>query len=88
MASTRAMPSGHVGVVREIVDARTILIDHANWGGREGRAEYGVPVRDVSPANDWSEVRVWYAPIQRLGTRHNPVSGFIYPERADRLASN
>jgi hypothetical protein len=82
------MPSGHVGVVREIVDARTILIDHANWGGREGRAEYGVPVRDVSPANDWSEVRVWYAPIQRLGTRHNPVSGFIYPERAERLASN
>jgi hypothetical protein len=33
---------------------------------------------DVSDANDWSEVRVWYAPIGIWGTTHWPVDGFIY----------
>jgi hypothetical protein len=33
---------------------------------------------DVSAANDWSEVRVWYAPLGDLGTTVWPVEGFIY----------
>ena len=73
---------GHVAAVSRIVDARTILIRHSNWStinGRRGQIEDNVRVVDVSPANDWSEVRVWYAPLQDLGGTHWPVQGFIYP---------
>lgn len=82
-ASTRSMPSGHVAVVRKIINEREIMIDHANWspiGNRRGQIERNVRVKDVSPNNDWSMVRVWYAPIGDLGLRANPVQGFIYPE--------
>jgi surface antigen len=75
---------GHVAAVSRIVDERTILIRHSNWSpinGRRGQIEDNVRVIDVSPANDWSAVRVWYAPIQSLGGGHWPVQGFIYPER-------
>ncbi|WP_260581840.1 CHAP domain-containing protein [Sphingopyxis sp. PET50] len=83
-AGTRAMPIGHVAVVKKIVSDREILIDHANWspiGGRRGQIERDVRVVDVSNAGDWSMVRVWYAPIGDLGLRANPVQGFIYPGR-------
>jgi surface antigen len=82
-APTRAMPIGHVAVVSAIVSDRELLIDHANWSpinGRRGQIERGARVIDVSAAGDWSEVRVWYAPIRDLGLRSNPVSGFIYPD--------
>ncbi len=82
-APTRAMPIGHVAVVSAIVSDRELLIDHANWSpinGRRGQIERGARVIDISAAGDWSEVRVWYAPIRDLGLRSNPVSGFIYPD--------
>lgn len=68
---------GHVAAVSRIVDVRTILISHANWS-IPGKIERNVTVLDVSPRNDWSEVRVWYGPNQNLGTTHWPVAGFIY----------
>ena len=43
-----------------------------------GAADNNVRAVDVSPENDWSEVRVWYAPIQGLGTTPWPTRGFIY----------
>ena len=73
---------GHVAAVSWIIDDRTILIRHANWSpinGRRGQIEDNVRVIDVSPTNDWSEVRVWYAPIQAIGGSVWPVQGFIYP---------
>lgn len=89
-SGTRSMPMGHVAVVRTVLNDREIMIDHANWspiGNRRGQVERNVRVRDVSPSNDWSMVRVWYAPIGDLGLRANPVSGFIYPEgSADSVA--
>jgi surface antigen len=78
---------GHVAAVSRIVDARTILIRHANWSpidGRRGQIEDDVRVIDVSSANDWSAVRVWYAPLQALGGTHWPVEGFIYPGKPAR----
>ena len=78
---------GHVAAVSKIIDPRTILIRHANWSpinGRRGQIEDNVEVVDVSPDNDWSEVRVWYAPIQALGGSHWPVQGFIYPRKSNR----
>ena len=76
------MVLGHVAVVSTIVDARTVLLRHANWspvGGLRGQVEEDVPAVDVSPENDWSAVRVWFEPNQGLGGTHWPVSGFIYP---------
>jgi len=85
------MRLGHVAAVSRIVDSRTVLLRHANWsliGGRRGQIEDDVRAVDVSPANDWSEVRVWFAPIQALGTTRWPLNGFIYPDKgSDRLAT-
>lgn len=78
MARSAAMPLGHVAVVRKIVDARHILLDHANWSG-PGKVDHGALAEDVSAAGDWSQIRVWYGPTGGLGSRSNPVSGFIYP---------
>ena len=76
-----AMVLGHVAVVSRVIDKRTVLLRHANWSpinGRRGQVENDVKAVDVSPANDWSEVRVWFAPIGALGGTHWPVQGFIY----------
>jgi surface antigen len=83
------MTLGHVAAVSRVIDSRTVLLRHANWSpidGRRGQIEDDVRAVDVSPDNDWSEVRVWYAPIQDLGTTAWPVSGFIYPARDGRPA--
>jgi surface antigen len=77
----RSMALGHVAAVSGVIDSRTILIDHANWSpinGRRGQVEANVRAVDVSPGNDWSEVKVWYAPSRGLGTTRWPVAGFIY----------
>ena len=77
----RNMRLGHVAAVSQVLDSRTVLLDHANWSpinGRRGQIERNVKAIDVSPANDWSEVRVWYAPLQALGKTRWPVHGFIY----------
>jgi surface antigen len=77
-AANRTMPMGHVAVVSKVIDARHVLINHANWS-RPGMVERGVMAVDVSEAGDWSEVRVWYAPTGSLGLRPSPAHGFIYP---------
>lgn len=82
---------GHVAAVSRVIDSRTILIRHANWSpinGRRGQIEDDVKVIDVSEGNDWSAVRVWYAPLQALGGTHWPVHGFIYPGKDGRISTN
>jgi surface antigen len=77
-----SMPLGHVAYVSQIVSAREIRLDHANWspiGGRRGQVERGARAIDVSANNDWSKVRIWFAPIQALGTTEYRANGFIYP---------
>jgi hypothetical protein len=76
---------GHVAMVSRVVDARTILISHANWSS-PGQIERNVTAIDVSPMNDWSQVRVWFAPIQSLGAAHWPVAGFIYNSKPGSVA--
>jgi surface antigen len=81
------MRLGHVAAVSRIVDSRTVLLRHANWSlinGRRGQIEDNVRAIDVSPGNDWSEVRVWFAPIGALGGTHWPLNGFIYSQSAGR----
>jgi len=81
LARTRRLSSGHVSVVRRVVSAREIRVDHANWasGSLRGRVAEDQPVLDVSPGNDWSEVRVWYPRIGALGNTTFPAHGFILP---------
>ena len=80
----RSMQLGHVAAVSRVLDSRRVLLDHANWSpinGRRGQVEKDVLAIDVSQANDWSEVRVWYAPLGKVGTTAWPVEGFIYSDR-------
>lgn len=76
-SSSRAMPVGHVAMVSKVVSDREVLLTHANWSYRGG-IERNVRAIDVSPNNDWTDVRVWYGPIGNLGLRSNPAKGFIY----------
>jgi surface antigen len=80
------MRLGHVSVVSRVISEREILIDDANWaapGQRKGMVRRNASVIDVSPNNDWTEVRV----ANGIGSwgRVYPTFGFIYP-RADRGA--
>lgn len=72
------MRLGHVAVVSEVLTDRVIHVTHANWGGSRGKVEENVTVVDVSPQGNWSAVKVWYNPINDLGTTVYPTHGFIY----------
>jgi surface antigen len=75
---------GHVAVVSRIVEKRVLMLTHANWSrlnGKRGHAEQDVTIFDVSPRNDWSQVKVWFRDTEGLGGTVYPVAGFIYGER-------
>jgi len=77
------LPLGHVAVVSRVVEKRVLMLTHANWslqGGERGHAEQDVTLFDVSEANDWSRVKVWYRDSDGLGTTVYRVHGFIYPD--------
>ena len=86
MRGWRSDRHGHVAVVKEILDPRTIVIDHANWLN-DGRIYLNAPVRDESRNNDWSKVRVWYTPGEQWGHRVYMAKGFIYPTEGVAQAS-
>ena len=67
---------GHVAVVRRVMDAREIRVDHANWLD-DGSIYVNDPVQDVSRDNDWSVVRVFNLKTGAWGGRFYPVQGFI-----------
>ncbi len=78
----------HVAVVRRVVSPREIRIDHANWLSN-GAIYLDDPVADISPANDWSQVRVWNIVTGSWGAHIYDVQGFIGPGRggdASRVA--
>jgi hypothetical protein len=68
----------HLAVVRQIVSNREIHVDHANWLD-DGSVYTDDPVMDVSPAGDWSQVRVFNPRTGAWGRRIYPVQGFIGP---------
>ena len=76
------LPSGHVSVVTHVVSGREILVTQANWVRR--RITRSEAVADVSPRNDWSMVRVWWAPSRTLGTTAYATYGFIAPDQGAR----
>ena len=75
------MKLGHVAVVSQVITDRYIQVTHANWSpveGHRGRVEENVNVLDVSDKGDWSKVKVWYGPLNDLGTTVYSTYGFIY----------
>lgn len=84
---TGRMRLGHVAVVSNVIDSRNVQIDHANWSAR-GVITRNVTVVDVSPANDWSAVRVALASGD-FGSVY-PTYGFIYdrPDRGTMVANS
>ena len=86
--ATGRMHSGHVAVVSNVENARTVEIDHANWGNHGG-VNRNVTVVDVSPDNDWSAVRVQLGQGGEFGSIY-PTYGFIYdrPDHGTMVANN
>lgn len=73
------LPSGHVAVVSQLLGQRQILVTQANWVHH--RVSQDQPVIDISSANDWSLVKVWWPPTGEMGSTAYPAFGFIRPER-------
>lgn len=71
------LPYGHVSVVSRILGSRQIQVTQANWVA--GQLDEDQLVVDISERNDWTEVRVWWPPINQLGSHGYPVFGFIQP---------
>ena len=76
---TSRLRSGHVSVVRRRIAPRLVMVSLANW--IPGLVDEDQMVVDVSSSNDWSEVRVWYPPVNQLGNTVYPAHGFIHPRR-------
>ena len=74
---SQRLPYGHVSVVAADVSSREIRVTQANWVHH--RVTRDEPVVDVSPGNDWSRVRVWWAPSNSLGSTVYATYGFIGP---------
>jgi len=75
LAQTDRLHLGHLAVVRQVIDDRDILVDHSNWV--PGKIITGMRVRDVSPANDWTELRFFNTDYGVFGSVY-PADGFIY----------
>jgi surface antigen len=77
------MRLGHVAVVTRVINPREIEVEHANWwsGGMYGGVARNIPVVAISPANDWTAVRVGIGGAGQFGSVY-PTYGFIY-DRAD-----
>lgn len=75
LRKTERLRRGHLAVVAAVVGPREIRVDHANW--QPDALIIGMAVMDVSPKNDWSQLRFWNKDARMWG-RIYPAAGFIY----------
>lgn len=83
LRKTGRLRLGHVAVVVAQIDERNLLVSHANWGGdsrTRGKIHARQPVMDISPANDWSQLR--FMNTQGSFGSVYPAYGFIYPDQS------
>jgi surface antigen len=80
------MRLGHVAVVTNVVDSRTIQIDQSHWNANGISRD--VSVVDVSENNDWTAVRVELGHQGTYGSIY-PTYGFIYarPDTTGRIVT-
>ena len=86
---TARLPYGHVAVVSQVLSSRRVLLTHANWV--PNHVNQDVLSIDVSPNNDWSQVKVWWPPLRQMGAGAYPAYGFIHasqPLQPDDIAAN
>lgn len=77
---TSRMTSGHVAVVRSVINARTITVTQSNWGSdRHSRhiVYDSMRVEDISAKGDWTRVRFWNDEKNVYGFPY-AAYGFIY----------
>jgi hypothetical protein len=89
--ATSQMRLGHVAVVTNVLSAREIEVDHANWtwtAATHGNVTLAMRVIDVSPNNDWTAVRVELGHSGQFGAVY-PTYGFIYdrPDTGTMIAN-
>jgi len=80
LAKTNRLRSGHLAVVTDVVNPRTINVTHANWGDDmvSRRIVYeSMRAQDVSPQNNWASVRFWNREHDVFGSAYL-AHGFIY----------
>ncbi len=77
---TDRLRRGHLAVVTQVLGLREVLAEHANWLN-SGMIHRNVSLVDVSPANDWSQVRLWHVPGNHLGGHTYPAHGFIHNDK-------
>ena len=75
LSKTKRLRRGHLGVVTAIVSPREIRLDHANW--QPDAIITNMAVIDVSPANDWTQLRFLNKDTRKWGAIY-PASGFVY----------
>lgn len=81
LASTPKLPYGHLAVVKRIIDDKQIDVTHSNWGWDYKTRSIiynSMRVEDVSPTNDWSQLRFWNMEANSFGFPY-AARGFIYP---------
>jgi hypothetical protein len=77
---TSRLSHGHLAVVVTVVDDREIVVSQSNWGsdGDMRRRIYSaLSVVDISPDNDWSELRFFNPDTGTFGGVYQ-AAGFIY----------
>ena len=75
------MHSGHVAMVKDVLNAREINVTHSDWGDSSSSRHIiydSMRVKDVSAANDWSQVRFWNDTKGVMGFPY-AAYGFVYP---------
>ncbi len=75
LRKTSRLRYGHVAFVSAMIGPREIRVDHANW--QRNAIITNMAAIDVSPANDWTQVRFWNKDA-RIWGRIYPASGFVY----------
>ena len=84
LARSERLSLGHVAMVRRIDGPRRIEVTHANWGMDEYTRRLvhdSMPVIDVSPNNDWTQVEFFNEQAGSFGQPY-AAQGFIYPKTA------
>jgi hypothetical protein len=74
------LPAGHLAIVTKVLSSREVRISHADWASTwatRGRITGNVPVLDVSRANDWTQVRLWYSNSGTVDEVYDAY-GFVY----------
>lgn len=83
LAKTSRLRYGHLAVIKDIYDPRTVEVTHTNWGDDwfSRRITYeSLRVQDVSAANNWTSVRFWNRETGGFGAAY-AAYGFIYNQK-------